>query len=82
MSAYLDEGLKYYKPLTLTDRLLIDTVTTRYESVEAPFIAIDRGDHIELRHSQTIRRVAPYETRNIEREAAEILPRTPISRGA
>lgn len=76
MSAYLDEGQKFYKPLSLTDRLLIDTVTTRYESVEAPFIAIDKGDHIELRHSATIRRVAPYETNETPAISAQAIPTT------
>lgn len=76
MSAYLDEGPKYFKPLSLTDRLLIDTVTTRYESVEAPFIAIDKGDHIELRHSATVRRIAPYETNETPIIAAQAIPIT------
>lgn len=73
MSApYLDDCPKYYKPLTLEERLLIDVLTVRYESVEAPFIAIDRGEFIELRHTPTIRRVVPYETRIVQREANEV----------
>lgn len=58
-------GITFIKPLTLNDRLLIDTVTTRYEGVEAPFLAFDRGDHIELMIPQTIRRVSYGETKAV-----------------
>lgn len=59
------EGIRYDKPLSLKDRLLIDTVTTRYEGVESPFVAFDRGDHIELRCPPTIRRAVPYDTKTV-----------------
>jgi hypothetical protein len=39
----------YMKPLTLADRLLIETVTRRFTGIDAPFMAFDRGDHIELK---------------------------------
>jgi hypothetical protein len=58
-------GIRYEKPLSLEDRLLIDTVTMRYGGVEAPFIAFDRGDHIELRCPPTIRRVTPYDSKSV-----------------
>lgn len=60
MTPYLDEGIRYLKPLSLKDRLLIDTVTKRYGGVEAPFVAFDRGDYIELRVPENLRRVTPY----------------------
>lgn len=77
---YLDEGPKYFKPLSLNDRLLIDTLTTRYESVEAPFIAIDRGEYVELRHTKTVRRKSYGET-DIKTEAPEVLLGQRTSRG-
>jgi hypothetical protein len=60
VSKYLDEGPRYPKPLSLEHRLLIETLTTKYESVEAPFMVIDRGDYVILKHAQTIRRATPY----------------------
>lgn len=62
MSGYLKEGIKFFHPLSLNDRLLINTVTTRYGDLSAPFIAIDRGDHIELRCPVNIRRLVPWES--------------------
>lgn len=53
-------SLKFQKPLTLNDRLLIDTVTARYEGVAAQWISFDRGDHIELMVPEKIKRSAPW----------------------
>lgn len=75
------QGIRYNKPLTLADRLLIDTVTTRYEGVEAPFIAFDRGDHIELKCPPTIRRATPYATKTVEQGKETSLLRVPAERG-
>jgi hypothetical protein len=36
-------------------RLLIDTVTARYEGIGESWVAFDRGDHIELRCPRDIR---------------------------
>lgn len=63
MSGYLKEGIKFFHPLSLNDRLLIDTVTTRYGDLNAPFISIDRGDHTELRCPEIVRRLTPWETK-------------------
>lgn len=60
MSGYLKDGIKYPKPISLETRLLIDTVTARYGDTAAPFIAIDRGDHIELRCPENVRRITPW----------------------
>jgi len=54
------DGIRYDKPLSLADQVLIDTVTKRYEGVETNFEAIDNGDHILLTCPPTIRRAAPY----------------------
>lgn len=58
--SYLREGIRYPKPLSLNDRLLIETVCTNYGGVYAPFIAIDREDHVELRCPIDIKRVTPW----------------------
>ena len=60
MSGYLKEGIKYFYPISLETRLLIDTVTTRYGDTLAPFIAIEREDHIELRCPEVVRRLTPW----------------------
>lgn len=62
MSGYLKEGIRYPKPISLETRLLIDTVTRRYGNLSAPFIAIDREDHIELRCPERIERITPWES--------------------
>lgn len=48
-------GLPFIKPVSIMDQMLIDTVTKRFEGVEAPFMAFDRGDYIELLCAPTIR---------------------------
>lgn len=63
MSGYLKDGIRYPKPISKETRLLIDTVTKRYGNSAAPFIAIDREDHIELRCPERVERIAPWETR-------------------
>lgn len=59
-------GIIYMKPLSFSDRLLIDTITARYEGVESAFIAFDRGDHIELKCPAIIRRAIPWDTKKAE----------------
>lgn len=56
-------GIRYNKPLSLNDQLLIDTVTHRYEGVETTFEAKDCGDHILLTAPDMIRRAVPWDTR-------------------
>jgi hypothetical protein len=59
-------GIRYDKPLSLNDQLLIDTVTHRYEGVETTFEAIDKGDHILLTCPPTIQRAIPWDSRRQE----------------
>lgn len=51
--------LRYDKPLSLADRLLIDVVTTRYEGVESQWVAFEREDHWELLCPYNIRGAIP-----------------------
>ena len=43
------------KPLSLTDRLLIEVVTTRYEGISEGWIAFDYEHYVELRVPERIR---------------------------
>lgn len=60
-------GVRYFKPISLETRLLIDTLTTNYHSVEAPFIVFETEDYIELKYAPTIRRATPWRS-NEEKE--------------
>lgn len=53
-------SITFTKPLSLNDKLLIETVTTRYEGVAAQWVSFDRGDHIELMVPEKIVRSAPW----------------------
>lgn len=87
----MSQPLRYDKPLSLQDRLLIDLVTARFEGVDSQWVAFDREDHVELRCPETIRtsparlaqlKAQSNETRNVQAEETQVLLGTPISRGA
>lgn len=50
----------YLKPLTAEQRLLVETLCTRYEGVDAPFVKFEDDDSVTLRVPDIIRRATPY----------------------
>lgn len=50
--------LVYYKPISLADRLLIDTVCHRYEGVTTPFVKFEDDEKVTLVVPADIRRVS------------------------
>lgn len=54
--------LVYYKPISMVDRLLIDTVTARYEGVKSPFILFEDDEKVTLVVPADIRRVSYAKT--------------------
>lgn len=65
----------YPKPLSFADRVLIDTVTARYEGIETPFMVFERDDHFELRCAPTIR-TSPERLAQLRAEARHAQPIT------
>jgi hypothetical protein len=70
----VSQPLIYVKPLTMEEKLLIETVTARYEGIGESWVAFDRGDHIELRCPNDIRmseqRVKQLKAK-VEKQSAE-----------